>query len=297
MADAEADAARHVMRDGPLAVTVLAQGAEPCSLHHASAGEMLWQAGPAWPRHAPVLFPVVGRLNGDVLRHAGQVFRMTQHGFARDRRFEWLARDAASCRLVLCDDAASRAAFPFPFRLEVGYRLDGAGLHVMYDVTNPGEAALPVSIGAHPAFRWPLAPGVPPEAHRLVFAADEPAPVRRLQDGLLRAEPEPTPVCGRVLALAPALFEADALILDHPASRSLRYEAPGCHGLELGWDGFVQLGLWSRAGAEFVCIEPWHGLADAVGFAGEVSARPGGLLLAPGETRRLGWRVRVLPPA
>ncbi|MGI4941983.1 MAG: aldose 1-epimerase family protein [Janthinobacterium lividum] len=289
-----ADEARHEMGDGRLTVAVLAEGAELCSLRHAEAGELLWGAGPAWPRHSPVLFPIVGRLAGDTLRHAGRTYPLSQHGFARDRRFRWEERDAASCRLVLEDDAATRTAFPFPFRLELHYALADATLRVGYRVTNTGNAVLPCSLGAHPAFRWPLAPGIAAESHRLLFAVEEPAPVRRLEGGLLRADPEPTPVEGRVLPLRRTLFAADALILDQLASRSLRYEAPGAAGLELGWDGFAQLGLWSREGGDFLCIEPWHGVADPAGFEGDFTDKPGVMLIAPGETRELGWWVRVL---
>ena len=60
---------------------------------------MLWQAGPVWPRHAPVLFPIVGRLKDDRLRHQGKSYHLPQHGFARDRRFAWLNRSATACRL------------------------------------------------------------------------------------------------------------------------------------------------------------------------------------------------------
>ncbi|HTR18054.1 MAG TPA: aldose 1-epimerase family protein [Acetobacteraceae bacterium] len=284
---------RHEMTDGHISVTVQAQGGELCSLRDAQAGELLWQAGPAWPRHAPVLFPIVGRLRDDTLRHNGRSYRLTQHGFARDRLFAWEERDGTSCRLVLEDDAATRSVFPFAFRLELRYAVAGGMLRVGYRVVNTGDTALPASLGAHPAFCWPLAPGVAPEKHWLEFAVDEPASVRRLQEGLLRPDPEPTPIRGRVLPLEPALFATDALILDRPASRSLRYVAPGAVELELGWEGFTQLGLWSRAGGAFLCIEPWYGMADPVGFDGEFTDKPGVMLVAPGKSWEVGWWVRV----
>ena len=96
---------RHVLSNGTLSATIKADGAELCSLRDAAGEEMLWQAGPAWPRHAPVLFPIVGRLKDDRLRHQGRSYRLTQHGFARDRRFAWLNRSATACRLVLHEDA------------------------------------------------------------------------------------------------------------------------------------------------------------------------------------------------
>ena len=284
---------RHEMSNGTLSATVKADGAELCSLRDADGKEMLWQAGPIWPRHAPVLFPIVGRLKGDTLRHAGKSYRLTQHGFARDKRFAWLSREATACRLVLHEDAETRAAYPFAFRLEIAYALDHHCLEQSFTVTSTGLEELPASVGAHPAFIWPLADGVDKAAHVLEFAEPEPGAVARLIDGLLRPEPQPTPISGRRLALDPALFAADALILPRPASRSVRYSAPGTATIEVAWDGFRQLGIWSRAGGNFLCIEPWHGTASPVDFDGEFRAKPGLMLIAPGEQRTLSMRVSL----
>lgn len=68
--------------------------------------EFIWQAGPPWPHHAPLLFPVGGRLNNDELLHRGRTYRMTQHGFARDGRFVWFERSAIQC--ALSEDAGTR---------------------------------------------------------------------------------------------------------------------------------------------------------------------------------------------
>ena len=284
---------RHTIESAGLAATIKADGAELCSLRDREGRELLWQAGPAWPRHSPVLFPIVGRLAGDRLLHRGQSYRMTQHGFARDRRFAWEERGAAACRLSLRDDAETRAQYPFAFVLELAYALAEDGLTVTLAIANPSrEESLPASAGAHPAFRWPLAPGIPKPAHRLEFALPEPAPVRRLAGGLLIPEPVPSPIEGRSLALDETLFAADALILDRPASRSLRYAAPGGPALELSWDGFAQLGLWSKpGGAEFLCIEPWHGFASPVGWDGEFAEKPGIVAVPPGGRREFRWRV------
>ncbi len=191
----------HAITDGALTAVINAHGAELASLRNARGTEYIWQAGPAWPRHAPVLFPIVGRLAGDQLRHGGQAYRLTQHGFARDRVFAWLDRGARSCRLALVDDAETRALYPFPFRFEIAYALAGGELAMTFTVVNAGAETLPVSFGAHPAFNWPLDPAIPREAYALTFAKDEPAPIRRLSGGLILREPFPSPIEGRVLKL------------------------------------------------------------------------------------------------
>jgi galactose mutarotase-like enzyme len=276
-----------------LAVTVNAQGAELTSLVHTRYGEMLWQAEPIWPQHAPNLFPIVGQLAGDVLRHAGATYELTRHGFARWRRFTWAACGPGGCSFELHDDAQSQALYPFPFRLTIGYAVAGDTLTVTYGVDNTGDAVLPASVGAHPAFRWPLVPGLAKSAHTLTFASPEPAPIRRLKDGLLKPEGYPTPIDGRILRLDESLFEADAIILDRPVSRSVRYSAPDAPVIEVAWETFRELGVWSKPGGDFLCIEPWYGYASPVGFDGPFETKPGLLLIAPAESVRLSLTIRI----
>jgi galactose mutarotase-like enzyme len=284
---------RHELSNGTLSAIVKADGAELCSLCDATGEEMLWQAAPIWPRHAPVLFPIVGRLKDDTLRHDGKSYRLTQHGFARDKRFAWLNRSPTACRLVLHEDGETRAMYPFAFRLEVAFTLDDDALETSFTVTNPGREMLPASVGAHPAFIWPLVEGMDKAAHYLEFAQPETDPVLRLDGGLLKLAPEPTPVAGDTLGLDPSLFAADAVIMPEPASNSVRYTAPGAPTVEVTWQGFRQLGLWSRPGGDFLCIEPWCGMASPIDFDGEFRDKPGLMLIPPGERRTLTMRIRL----
>lgn len=144
-------------------------------------------------------FRIVGRLAKDELRHRGKTYRMTQHGFARDSRFAWAERGESRCTLVLQDSETTRALYPFAFRLTAIYTLDDAGLDLTLTIANTGKETLPVSIGGHPAFNWPLQPGLAKESCALTFAGAESSPVRRLEGGLLRPATEPSPVKGAVL--------------------------------------------------------------------------------------------------
>jgi galactose mutarotase-like enzyme len=284
----------HTLRGDGIAATIAAQGAELCSLKNADGVELVWQAGPQWPRHAPVLFPIVGRLNNDELHRGGKTYAMTQHGFARDRLFQWAERGPSSCRLVIADDAETRARYPFAFRLAITYSVVNADLDVMIEIANTGEVILPASFGAHPAFNWPLLPDLDKQAHQLVFSEAEPAPIRRLKDGLMKAAGEPTPIVGNRLALSERLFDGDAVILDRLASTSVRYAAERGPSIEVSWQGFRELGIWSKpSGAPFLCIEPWHGFASPVDFGGEFSTKPGLMHIAQGETRTLKYRIRA----
>lgn len=277
-----------------ISATIVGQGAELVSLRDAEGTQLLWQAGPEWRRHSPVLFPIVGRLKGDQLRHRGKAYPMTQHGFARDRRFAWVEQGPSSCTLVLTDDTETRTRYPFAFRLAISYSLGPRQLGVTFEVANTGDEVLPASVGAHPAFNWTLLPELPKEAYRLTFADDEPAPIRRLKDGLMLATPQPTPVEGKTLALSERLFDDDAVILDRPASTSVRYAAGRGPAIEMSWQGFNELGIWSKpGGAPFLCIEPWHGVASPVDFDGEFADKPGVMLIPPGAKRRLTYRITI----
>ena len=177
----------HTIQDGGLSATISTDGAELHSIRTAGGRELLWQAGPDWPRHAPVLFPIVGRLAGDRLLHDGAATRMTQHGFARDRAFTFIERDRSECRLVLEDDEQSRAIYPFGFRLEIAYGIDGSTLTVSYHLANPGHDVLPrlarrasglrLAARAWPCRRRPRDPvrqrgaGADPTRHRGIAAA------------------------------------------------------------------------------------------------------------------------------
>ncbi|MBW7971579.1 aldose 1-epimerase family protein [Bradyrhizobium sp. BR 10289] len=286
----------HTLRSGSLTATIKAHGAELCSLTDGGGTEFIWQAGPEWQRHAPLLFPIVGRLGNDEMRHLGKTYRMTQHGFARDSRFTWAERGERSCALVLEDSEATRALYPFAFRLIATYTIDEASLDLALTVVNTGDETLPVSVGGHPAFNWPLQAGVPKESYVLTFTEEEPSPVRRVEAGLLLAATDPSPVRGTVLALSESLFTNDAVILAPVNSDAVRYAAGHGAGpwLRMSWRGFRELGIWSKpTGAPFLCIEPWRGYASPKEFDGEFSDKPGLMHLAPGAAEELSYRIEV----
>ncbi len=278
-----------------LRAQIQAQGAELCRLQTLDGMDLLWDGNPSvWPRHAPHLFPIVGRLKGDTLRHKGRDYRMSPHGFARGLPFTIVRLTREDCTLVLRDDATTRAMYPFPFELRINLAVTDSALRVVYELINPGKEPLPASLGAHPAFRWPIKPGAPREGHRIKFEVPEAAPIRRQVDGLLDPHPYPSPVEDRTLRLRDELFKDDVLIFDQLRSKKLRYDAPGSPVLEFCWEGFEQLGIWTKPAAGFLCIEPWRGFPSPEGFEGEFSEKPGLLTIPPGGRRYFRYTVTVI---
>jgi galactose mutarotase-like enzyme len=273
-------------------------GAEPYSLRDALGHELLWQAGPEWRRHAPVLFPIVGRVPDDTITVDGTAYPLTQHGFARDLEWDVVESDESSATLRLRDSDETRARYPFTFELTARYVMDDAGLSTTYEVLNLGDAAMPLSIGSHPAFAWPLEPGAAKTDHVVVFDEVEPAPIRRLDHTLVLPDAQPTPVDGSTLRLDPALFTADAIVMDQVASRGLRYLAPSGRGIRMTWDAAVDVFVvWSRpTGADLLCLEPCVGGAAPINFTGELRDKPGIRIVEPGEMFTVGYRIDPLLP-
>jgi galactose mutarotase-like enzyme len=281
--------------NGSLTADLNPLGGELWSLQDSDGRQLMTDADPAWwTGHAPLLFPIVGALNNGKYRLDGAEYAMPQHGFARRREFELVEQGADRARFRLTDDADTRAIYPFAFALEAAYALEDATLAIEVTVTNRDTRDMPASFGFHPAFAWPLPYGGSKEEHRIVFEQDEPEPLRALADGGIAPGSRPSPVEGRTLALRDDLFTDDALIWEGLHSRSVRYGVPGQPSLEIGFPDTHLLGIWTKPGAHFVCVEPWHGIADPQGFTGEIWDKPGIERFAPGEKRTFAMRVTLV---
>lgn len=272
-------------------------GAELWSLTDSAGREFMTDADPAfWTGHAPLLFPIVGALAEGRYRLDGAEYALPRHGFARRATFAVVDSGTDHARLRLTDSADTRAVYPFAFVLDMIFRLDGMAVHMEARVENSGEAPMPFSFGYHPAFVWPLPGGAAGADHVIAFEQPEPQPIRRVDpaSGLLLPEPFATPVEGHILPLDAGLFEEDAVIWDRLASRALTFGAPGGTQLAVAFPDTPALGLWQKPGARYLCIEPWQGHADPLGFAGDLRAKPGIVILPPGEARSFRMDVTVL---
>lgn len=290
-----------------LSAAINPYGAELTHLRDAEGRALMTDADPAfWTGHAPILFPVIGVVNGGVVRIDGTEYPMAKHGFARHSLFDVVQAEPARLLLELTDSAETRASYPFAFKLEIGFAIVGATITLEARIENRSDGYLPAQFGFHPAFAWPLPYGQPREAHRIVFAEDEPGELRKIApDGLIAADRRPSPLDGgRELKLHDGLFAADALVWDPIHSQSVTYGAAQGPHLHVRFPDTPRLGVWTKPalpphgsvggeGPRFVCIEPWHGIADPEGFTGVFTEKPGVFEIAPGDEKRIAMSVTL----
>jgi galactose mutarotase-like enzyme len=289
------DSAWLTVSSGALTAQINPLGAELSTLRDASGHELLWDGNPDfWNGRAPLLFPIVGTLAGGVYRVAGKTYALPRHGFARRKSFDVISRSADEALLRLQADDQTLAVYPFHFQLQVRFTIRHATLLVTTRVMNDGDLPMPASFGYHPGFLWPLPFGVARAQHTIEFTLDESAPIRRLDAaGLVTPERYPNPVRGRRLLPDDDMFREDALIFAPIRSQALSYGAPTGVRLELQFPHTPYLGLWSKPGAPFICIEPWHGMSDPAGFVGDFADKPGVFVVPPQGYRELKMQVTL----
>jgi len=278
-----------------LKLTIDPKGAELKSVFHKQYQlEYMWGADPTfWAKTSPVLFPIVGQLKDNSFRYKDRVYHLSRHGFAREKVFALEEQTANTLRLSLRSNEESLTLYPFSFLFSLLYTLQGDELTVSYQVQNTGEDEMLFSVGGHPAFRVPLVEGTAYDDYNLRFNEEETAgrwPISK--DGQIETQPEPLLEKSNVLPLSKNLFQKDAIVLKHLRSTEVQLASDKTpHGLQFGFEGFPFLGLWAAPGADFLCIEPWCGIADSVNADGELAHKEGINRLAPGGLFSVEWKA------
>ena len=283
-----------------LTVEISEHGAELQSIRNAAA-EYLWQGDPAyWGRRSPVLFPIVGSVWEKRYRVAGQEFELGQHGFARDMDFVLVSQTENEVRYRLESSEETLAKYPYPFALEIAYKLHGNKVDVIWDVTNPSDEQIYFQIGAHPAFNYPDYSLEKAERGFLSFGKTDTLECIRIKEkGCVDAEtkyPLELPADG-LLPIAADTFDAiDTIMLeDSQIDQVAMYRADRTPWLKVTFDAPV-VGIWSPPGkvAPFICLEPWYGRCDRAGYEGDYREKDWMNSLAPGESFHSVYTLEVL---
>ena len=279
-----------------LAVEVSSLGAEMEVLETRDGRSWLWDGDPTyWTGRSPILFPIVGKAPDNTVLVDGKPFEMPQHGFARRSDFRLIeagGEKEAYCLHELTSSDATRAVYPFDFRLTVRHAVKGWHLTVTAEVTNTGTEALPFGFGFHPAFVWPL-PGAEGREHSIVLDNGHEPALSRLEGGLRRPGMLPSPFKKGKLLLDHRYFEEDAMIFPDGAGAGLTYRAKGGPSLRFRFDNLPNLALWTKPGAPYICVEPWHGTAPVTGGPAELAARPYSYELAQNASAKFGYSVEI----
>ena len=287
-----------------ITIEVAAHGAELVSLRKEGC-EYLWSGDPAyWNRHAPILFPAVGKPYNNELHVDGKAYPMKQHGYARDSEFECVNVAECECgsvgtmRLIQSSNDAIRQ-YSYRLGLEVCYRLSGSAVEVIWTVENLDERDAYFQIGAHPGF---LLPDYHAEAatHGFIRYYDRegnpvgPVMVSALDDG--NRVPRPIVNIADCMPITADTFAHDALMFEGgQVTKAVLCDKEGREVLGVDCPQAEAYGIWAphKEGCPFVCLEPWCGICDTKGFTGDISTRQYIHRLAPKEKYTFAYTIEV----
>lgn len=285
--------AEHILENEFLRVTVADAGAELISVWDKTSGqERIWTGNPeVWNRHAPILFPFVGKVYEGKYRIGGQEYAMkTQHGFARDQVFACVEKTDVSVTHRLTATEHTRDIYPFAFQLTVCHKLlPEKQLAIQWTVENLGEEKMFYSIGGHPGFMAPE--GVRKEDCLISFPGKE-----KLQYVSANASGYILPQ-KKLLTLRDgfAAWQADIpdtwIFEDHQVPSVGIARPDGTPFVSMQCEAFPMLAVWANPQGPFICLEPWFGRADDEGFTGTVDQKKDMQTLNAGEKQEIAYTI------
>lgn len=277
-----------------LKITVNSQGAELKSVFNKSTQEeLLWQADPEfWGKSSPVLFPIVGTVKNDIYILDQKEYKLSRHGFARDYNFK--EEEVSDSQLIFSLEASQKTlqVYPFLFRLQIIYNLEGSRLQVKYKVENlSDDKTMCFSLGAHPAFKV----GRKADdfsSYKLLFNNDYVLKANQLKDGLLTTQQHDILLNNQKLQLNYKLFEIDALVLlDMKSDKVTLMDNDDNNILTFEFENFPYFGIWTVKNSGFICLEPWAGVSDFESHDKQIEHKFGINELTPKEMWSASWSV------
>jgi len=255
--------------------------------------DYLWNGDPDyWGKFSPVLFPIVGALKDNTYYYEDQAYELTRHGFARDKDFEANQLSPTEVVFTLTHSEETLKIYPFQFSLQLRYRLSASTFSCTYEVFNPAGSQLLFSIGAHPAFATSVQKDIRYTDYFLQFNKDSALTYHKISHDLIDNETATIELEDQKLSLKHELFYDDALVLKSLKSDciSIRNDKTP-HGIHFRFQGFPFFGIWAAKNADFVCMEPWCGIADGVDHSQNLKDKEGIVSLAANESWNRTWEV------
>lgn len=282
-----------------ITLQIAEHGAELVSIN-VNNTEYLWQGDPKfWGRHSPVLFPIVGRVWNNQYHHEGITYELGQHGFARDMDFQLTYEEDNALIYTLESSQETLNKYPFPFVLEIGYRLKGNRIEVMWSVQNTGDKEMYFQIGAHPAFYYR---DLDPTTHKrgyLDFGKKHTdlEYISPAEKGCVSDKRHILHTENGIMELTSDTFMCDTYMFDNSQLQKITLmdkEQKPYISLEFS---SPLVAVWSPSAVHpdvpFVCIEPWYGRCDKVGYHGEFKDREWMQHLAPNKSFTTSYSIII----
>lgn len=264
-----------------LKININTIGAELCEISSTKNGtQFMWNANPdVWPNYAPNLFPIVGMLKDETYYVEDKKYHLPKHGFVRNNpNFQVIEESNEHITLKLSFDENSLKLYPFKFEYYIMYHLNSNKLNITYKVLNIDSNPIYFSIGGHPAFKCPVFENEIYNDYQLVFESEEHSKTHLLDlhSGLVTDETEAVFDTPTTIQLRHDLFNHDALIFKDLKSRRIRLNSQTKGTiLTVHFEDFPFLGLWAKPNADYICIEPWIGIADSVHSTQQITDKEG----------------------
>lgn len=287
------------LKNNQLTVVISTLGAEIQAMTTTDGVQLMWTADKAvWGRHAPLLFPIIGRLKNQEYTLDGEVVKISQHGFARDSEFTVDAQTDTSVTMTLTENEKTLAVYPFSFRLTITYVLEGNALKKTHTVTNCSEAVMPYEIGGHDGYLTPVLPGEQMSDYAIEFPGqDTISPFGMDENCFLTPEKLAYPLTDGKLPLPPKVFGLDTVVLEQlPVHQVTLCNCKNNIRLTVDFPEFDYLGIWTKPAdfdTNYICIEPWTTLPECTFVGTDLKDKQGIRILNPGQTESLSYTVTV----
>ncbi len=268
------------LKNSLVSLEISEHGAEITKLQYKN-NDIIWNASEPWKRHAPILFPIIGKLKDNIYYYYQQVYSLPQHGFARDMQWKLIEQTEKNITFELTANAETLKIYPFHFSLIVNYILEDAELKIIFTVFNPNHCVLPFSIGFHPAFNTFSA---------LQYFKIEILPKQELlqrtilHNGLLLNQTEQVQLSQKsFFPLSTSLFDKDAVVFCHQDIKEVALVSEQFnYKMQIDCGNCANIGIWTKPNCNnFVCIEPWMGIADSIDTNQNILEKKDIILLAP----------------
>lgn len=282
------------IKNKDLTAKILLKGAEVLSvINNQNNNNYYWDKNPdIWNNTSPVLFPVVGKSNNNQIRYNDLHYPLNNHGFARHKVFNVniIAEDEVSLRLTSKD--IEKSEFPFEFKFYVSFKLIKNKLITTYKVENPSNNTIYFSLGAHPAFRCPFDSNHDFKDYYLEFSDSQDSTLIRHEinsQGLYTGEISEFHAENCQIDFSKFDISSTPVFSQFKSNYVSLIEKNSNRKITCSLNGFPYVAFWKKNEGNFLCIEPWCGKSDNVGFNGNFSEKEGIISLEPKKIFQISY--------